>query len=170
MKRALLTVIALVLAAGLAAKLFITPPEMAPPPPATEQAGNRPLMVQARDSFLGLNCVKSEETGAALVRQAAEAGDMPAIGLMGILYLGGIGVGQDFNEALKWLARSTEQSGRDLHTRMQAFMSALEKLPPEEKQKQLDAAKLSAQTDMRETFMQALEQNAGAKSGEEKGK
>ncbi len=169
MKRALLTVIALVLAAGLAARLLITPPEKTSEPATTEQATqqeDKPLMLQARDRFLGIDCAKNEETGAALTRQAAESGDMQAIGLMGILYLGGIGVPQDFNEALKWLARSTEKDGRDLHAHMQAFMSALEKLPPEEKQKQLEAAKAAAQKDMREVFMRTLEKNATEKKGE----
>lgn len=176
MKRALLTVLALVLIAGVAARFYLVPPEKVstPPaiPPAAQQGAEQskaPLQL-ARAHFLGLNCVKDETVGAAIVKQAADKGDMQAIGLMGVLYLGGIGVEQDFDEALKWLSRSTEQEGRELYARMQGFMSALEKLPPEEKQKQMDTAKASAKTDMRDAFMKALEKAPQDSKGEQDGR
>lgn len=117
------------------------------------------LLEQATDYFLGVNGVEqSDEKGAALVQQAADAGNQRAIGLLGTLYLGGIGVEQDMDEAAKWLALSNDIEGQELAANLLNFQSIVDKLPPEEKEKQVQEANAAAHTEVRASFIQALQE------------
>lgn len=118
-----------------------------------------PLLEQATDYFLGVNGVEqSDEKGAALVKQAADANNQRAIGLLGTLYLGGIGVEQDMDTAAKWLALSNDIEGQELAANLLNFQSIVSKLPPEEKEKQIEAANASAKVEVRASFIQALQE------------
>lgn len=117
------------------------------------------LLEQATDYFLGVNgAEQSDEKGAVLVHQAADAGNQRAIGLLGTLYLGGIGVEQDMDEAAKWLALSNDIEGQELAANLLNFQSIVSKLPPEEKEKQIQAANASAKVEVRASFIQALQE------------
>lgn len=115
------------------------------------------LLEQATDYFLGTNgAAQSDEKGAALVQQAADVGSQRAIGLLGTLYLGGIGVEQNLDEAAKWLALSNDIEGQELAANLLNFQNIVDKLPPEEKAKELEAAHASAKVEVRASFIQAL--------------
>jgi len=127
-----------------------------------DDAGARPvsaevLLDQATDYFLGTNGVTQDEAaGAALVRQAAESGNQRAIGLVGMLYLGGIGVEQDLDTARDWLLRSENADGQKLAELLIAFETIVEKLPPEEQEKQRAEAHGASQKQVRALFIAAL--------------
>jgi TPR repeat protein len=115
------------------------------------------LLDQATDYFLGTNGVTQDEAaGAALVRQAAESGNQRAIGLVGMLYLGGIGVEQDLDTARDWLLRSENADGQKLAELLIAFETIVEKLPPEEQEKQRAEAHGASQKQVRALFIAAL--------------
>jgi len=114
------------------------------------------LLEEATHYFLGEGVEQSDEKGAALVQAAADAGSPRAIGLLGTLYMGGIGVPQDFDKAKEWLALSNDMEGQELAANLMAFDSILNKLPPEEKEKQLAAARNAAHEQVRASFIAAL--------------
>jgi|GEM_PF-1565000 len=115
------------------------------------------LLDQATDYFLGTNGVtKDEAAGAALVIQAAESGNQRAIGLVGMLYLGGIGVEQNLETARDWLLRSDNADGQKLAELLIAFETIIEKLPPEEQAKQRAEAHEASQKQVRALFVEAL--------------
>lgn len=114
------------------------------------------LLEEATDYFLGEGVAQSDEKGAALVQAAADAGNQRAIGLLGTLYMGGIGVPQDFDKAKEWLALSNDLEGQELAANLMAFDTIVNKLPPEEKEKQLAAARSAAHEQVRASFIAAL--------------
>lgn len=114
------------------------------------------LLEEATDYFLGDGVAQSDEKGAALVQAAADAGNQRAIGLLGTLYMGGIGVEQNFDKATEWLALSNDMEGQELAANLMAFDSIVKKLPPEEKEKQLAAARTAAHEQVRASFIAAL--------------
>lgn len=114
------------------------------------------LLEEATDYFLGEGVAQSDTRGAALVQAAADAGNQRAIGLLGTLYMGGIGVEQDFDKAKEWLALSNDVEGQELAANLMAFDTIVDKLPPEEKEKQLAAARTAAHEQVRASFIAAL--------------
>jgi len=114
------------------------------------------LLDEATRYFLGEGVTQSDEKGAALVQAAADAGNQRAIGLLGTLYMGGIGVAQDFDKAKEWLALSNDLEGQELAANLMAFDAIVNKLPPEEKEKQMDAARNAAHEQVRASFIAAL--------------
>lgn len=129
-----------------------TPVAEAPVTPADAAA----LLEEATDYFLGEGVAQSDEKGAALVQRAADAGNHRAIGFLGTLYMGGIGVEQDFDKAKEWLALSNDLEAQELAANLMAFDTIIGKLPPEEKEKQLNAAKTAAHEQVRASFIAAL--------------
>lgn len=129
-----------------------TPVAEAPVTPADAEA----LLEEATDYFLGEGVAQSDEKGAALVQRAADAGNHRAIGFLGTLYMGGIGVEQDFDKAKEWLALSNDLEAQELAANLMAFDTIIGKLPPEEKEKQLNAAKTAAHEQVRASFIAAL--------------
>lgn len=119
----------------------------------------------ARFSFMGQGMEKDEAKGAALVQKAAEDGSSRAQGLMGILYLGGIGVEQNFDLARTWLDRSREEEAKQLADGLRAFDAALSALPPEEKAKALQSNYAAAMQDIGKAFIQMLEEQGLREEG-----
>ena len=128
-----------------------TPAVEAPAPVDAEAVLN-----EATDYFLGEGVEQSDEKGADLVQIAADAGNHRAIGLLGTLYMGGIGVPQDFDKAKHWLALSNDMEAQELAANLMAFDNIISKLPPEEKERQLAAAQTAAQEQVRASFITAL--------------
>ncbi len=114
------------------------------------------LLEEATDYFLGEGVVQSDTKGAERVQAAADAGNQRAIGLLGTLYMGGIGVEQDFGKAQEWLALSNDLEGQELAANLMAFDAIVDKLPPEEKEKQIAAARTAAHEQVRASFIAAL--------------
>lgn len=114
------------------------------------------LLEEATDYFLGEGVAQSDTRGAELVQAAADAGNQRAIGLLGTLYMGGIGVEQDFGKAQEWLALSNDLEGQELAANLMAFDAIVDKLPPEEKEKQINAARTAAHEQVRISFIAAL--------------
>ena len=112
----------------------------------------------ARFYFQGFGVEKDDRTGARLVEQAAKAGSSAAKGLMGILYMGGIGVTQDFAQARHWLTQSDDPDAIELAFKLQALNGAIEKLPPEEREKAAESNYAAARADIGNSFHQMLEQ------------
>lgn len=110
----------------------------------------------ARMAFLGEGMAKDEALGASWVKKAARGGSARARGLLGVLYMGGIGVTQNFEAAQAWLAQSYNAEGKELADRLAALESAMEKLPAEEREKQLQANYQSAANDIRSSFTKML--------------
>jgi hypothetical protein len=114
------------------------------------------LLEEASDYFLGEGVAQSDTKGAERVQAAADAGNQRAIGLLGTLYMGGIGVEQDFGKAQEWLALSNDLEGQELAANLMAFDAIVDKLPPEEKEKQINAARTAAHEQVRASFIAAL--------------
>lgn len=116
------------------------------------------MLTLARFSFLGEGQEKNEVEGAEWIRKAAEGGSSEARGLLGILYLGGIGVAQDFEQAMVWLAQSDAPEAQALAAKLSSWDSAVANLPPEEKVAQRKSAFAEAETDIRASFLRMLEE------------
>jgi TPR repeat protein len=69
------------------------------------------LTVTAADFSAGLDAYQKKDYAAAAKewRQLAEKGDAPSQFNLGLLYVDGLGVPQDYNQALTWFERSAQQ-------------------------------------------------------------
>lgn len=114
-------------------------------------------MTMARHAFTGDGVAKDEARGAYWTKRAAGNGSARAQGLMGVLYLGGIGVEQNFDEARKWFDLSSEKEAKELAKRLQILIEATAKLPAEEKEKRMKTDYAAAQKDIRSSFLKVLE-------------
>ena len=112
----------------------------------------------ARLTFLGEGVEKSETQGAAWVRKAAENGLSRAQALLGVLYLGGIGVDQNFDEALKQFNRSQEKEAQALKEKVQQVQDQLNNLPPEQRDAQQKILYENTAADVRKSFMDILDE------------
>lgn len=114
-------------------------------------------MEMARRFFIGEGVEKDEARGAEWTRRAAEGGSVRAQGLMGVLYLGGIGVQQSFEEARKWFSLSPDKEAQVLAQRLQLLMEATAKLPEAEQAARKEADYAAARKDIRSSFLKVLE-------------
>lgn len=135
MKKVLLFLSSFIIATGAAAALYlgVVAPEGERQRIRASLDNPRAQMSLARDAFLGTGREKNEAEGAAWVKRAAENGSSRAAALMGILSLGGIGVSQDHEAAIKWLKQSQEPEAKDLAARLEAQKVIIDALPPEER-------------------------------------
>jgi len=115
------------------------------------------LMQQARDAFLGRGTAQNEEKGAALMQQAALAGDKRAAGLVGILYMGGIGLPQDFDSAGEWFARAGDKQSMEMAEHLMQLRAIGETIPPEQAAQQKEENYKEARAQLRPLFMQMLQ-------------
>ena len=69
------------------------------------------LTASAADFSAGLNAYQKKDYAAAIKewRPLAEKGDAPSQFNLGLLYVDGLGVPQDYNQALTWFERSAQQ-------------------------------------------------------------
>ena len=69
------------------------------------------LTVAAADFSAGLNAYQKKDYAAAAKewRPLAEKGDAPSQFNLGLMYVDGLGVPQDYNQALSWFERSAQQ-------------------------------------------------------------
>ncbi len=69
------------------------------------------LTVTAADFSAGLDAYQKKDYAAAVKewRPLAEKGDAPSQFNLGLLYVDGLGVPQDYNQALSWFERSAQQ-------------------------------------------------------------
>jgi hypothetical protein len=114
----------------------------------------------ARFYFTGTHVKQNDGKGAKWVECAADKGDNDAIGLMGFLYMGGIGVGQDFAKAREWLTKSDSPQAIELAVKLQTLDRAIDILPGEEKENLKKATYEAAANDMRPLLLQSLEHKA----------
>lgn len=114
-------------------------------------------MEMARRLFIGEGIEKDETKGAQWTKLAADNGSVRAQGLMGVLYLGGIGVEQNFEEARKWFSISPDQEAQVLAQQLQMLMEATAKLPEAEQAARMKENYAAAQKDIRSSFLKVLE-------------
>jgi TPR repeat protein len=132
---------------------------------AAAKGSGQAAMNLARLAFLGLGMEKNDAIGAAWVQEAANSGaESAAQALMGILYLGGIGVPQDFNKARQWLQTSSEPEAEELATQIAMMGNAVDILPPEEKEAAWEKIYAEAEADIREAFNAILEKGTAPRS------
>ena len=115
----------------------------------------------ARALFKGQDLQKDEGLGAAWVKYAADHGSKRAAGLLGVLYLGGIGIEQNIDKAQEWLFKSGDRDAGELAMRLRIMTDALQKLPPEEQKQQIESNLAAARNDIRLSFQKMLEQPDG---------
>lgn len=114
-------------------------------------------MNAARCAFLGVGMEKNEAEGAAFVKKAADSGAQEAVALMGILSLGGIGVPQDHDVAIKWLKKSDVPEAKDLAAKLDAENTILDALPPETRAEKWKDVYARMEAGIRAAFTQILE-------------
>ncbi|MFN7114822.1 MAG: hypothetical protein ACK4PK_10755 [Alphaproteobacteria bacterium] len=115
------------------------------------------LIDAARAAFLGEGTAQSDAAGAALILQAAAAGDEQAIGYAGTLYMGGIGVDHSVTKAREWLARSTDAEAQALAEALLTFEAVLATMPEEQAELQKAMDEGDARESIRASFLAALE-------------
>lgn len=164
MNRTLLFVGAFVIVLGGAGAFFLygnnsTAPQSSPAEQTAEvqPLDTKALLASARDAFLGDGVTQSDKDGAALILQAAEAGDQKAIGFAGTLYMGGIGVEQDITKARQWLAQSTDEEAQKLAEALLTFEAVLQTMPEHEAQMEKEMSSQQAQESIRASFMAAMQ-------------
>lgn len=114
----------------------------------------------ARFYFIGEHVKQNDKRGAKWIKCAADKGDSNAIGLMGFLHMGGIGVEQDFAKAREWLTQSDSPQAIELAIKLQTLDRAIAILPAGEKEKLEKATYEAAAKDMRPLLLQSLERKA----------
>ncbi len=118
---------------------------------------NDAKMEVAKFYLTGTHVAENEEKGAKWVECAAEDGDEKAIGIMGFLHMGGIGVEQSFPKAREWLTKSGDPRAIELALTLQHFDRAMEILPPAERAEKTKANYEAARTDIRKALRDKLE-------------
>ena len=165
MNRTLLFVGAFVIVLGGAGAFFLMGSDQSTAPlssPAAQTAAVQPpntqeLLASARDAFLGDGVAQSDANGAALILQAADAGDQKAIGFAGTLYMGGIGVEQDITKARQWLSKSSDAEAQKLAEALLTFEAVLQTMPEHEAQMEKEMSSQQAQESIRASFMAAMQ-------------
>lgn len=114
----------------------------------------------ARFYFTGAHVKADDEKGAKWIKCAADKGDSNAIGLMGFLHMGGIGVEQDFARAREWLTQSDSPQAIELALKLQTLDRAIAILPADQKAKLEKATYDAAAKDMRPLLLKTLERKA----------
>lgn len=113
-------------------------------------------LYMARFCFLGQGMAKDEKAGAQWVRQATQSHVPHAGGLMGMLYLGGIGVEQNFDQAVAWLKKADTPEALTLAANIQKNIDAMSALPAPEKTAAMNAFALRYKTDIGKSFAKTL--------------
>lgn len=163
MNRTLLFVGAFVIILGGAGAFFLmgsespTAPQSSPAEQVAAARSPEELLAEARNAFLGDGTTQSDKDGAALVLQAAAAGDQKAIGYAGTLYMGGIGVEQDVTKAREWLSRSTDAEAQKLAEALLTFEAVLATMPEHEAQMEKEMSSQQAHESIRTSFIAAME-------------
>jgi TPR repeat protein len=121
-----------------------------------ERGDAKAQMYMARALFTGEGIEKNEVEAASWVLKAAEGGSSRAAGLLGTLYVGGIGVTQSFDDGILWLQKSSDPGARDLATRLAMDKAAADILPPDTRQAKLDEMYAKAASEIRTTFAETL--------------
>jgi hypothetical protein len=106
----------------------------------------------ARAYFIAEGDARDEKSGARWTERAAKNGYAPAVGLTGILYMGGIGVPQDFVKAEQWLAQSNDEQARDMGRRLETVNAAVAKLPTEMRMEKIKENHKTAEDQITESF------------------
>jgi len=161
MKRTLLLIGFLGLAAVGAAAFFLTRGDSAPAPVTAAADTRTPdeLLLAARAAFLGDGTAQSDSEGAQLVLKAAAAGNEQAIGYAGTLYMGGIGVDHSVTKAREWLSKSTDAEARALAEALMTFEAVLATMPENEAKLQEAMDAENAHDSIRASFIAALERD-----------
>ena len=115
-------------------------------------------IIVAKFYFTGTHVTADDARGAKWVECAAENGDTAAMGILGILHMGGIGVEQSFPKAREWLTKSKEKNATDLAALLETFDKAIEILPPAEKEAQIKSNYEAAAKDMKAALLNMMEQ------------
>lgn len=161
MKRTLLLIGFLGLAAVGAAAFFLTRGDSTPAPVTAAADTRTPdeLLLAARAAFLGDGTAQSDSEGAQLVLKAAAAGNEQAIGYAGTLYMGGIGVDHSVSKAREWLSKSSDEEARALAEALMTFEAVLATMPENEAKLQEAMDAENAHESIRASFIAALERD-----------